>query len=159
MLINIKNDLLWHKISPKLLGQEISYFGKKFLPVTRIFFLWQEISSCDKKFLPFPKNLLVARNFLLWHNISCWGKYMFVITREFLPTFRVSLKISWEPGSLAPGEYPTLALPKGIYFHIDLCELNLDFLTSRLFWCKYAIIDVYRCFLFGGSAGTKCSQF
>ena len=35
---------------------------------------------------------------------------MFVITREFLPTFRVSLKISWEPGSLAPGEYPTLIL-------------------------------------------------
>ena len=28
--------------------------------------------------------------------------------RKFLPTFRVSLKISWEPGSLAPGEYPTL---------------------------------------------------
>ena len=33
-------------------------------------------------------------------------------TRKFLPTFRVSLKISWEPGSLAPGEYPTLNLAK-----------------------------------------------
>ena len=28
--------------------------------------------------------------------------------REMLQKFRVSLKISWEPGSLVPGEYPTL---------------------------------------------------
>ena len=28
--------------------------------------------------------------------------------REMLQKFRVSLKISWEPGSLGPGEYPTL---------------------------------------------------
>ena len=29
--------------------------------------------------------------------------------REMLQKFRVSLKISWDPGSLVPGEYPTLA--------------------------------------------------
>ena len=28
---------------------------------------------------------------------------------EMLQKFCVSLKISWEPGSLVPGEYPTLA--------------------------------------------------
>ena len=28
--------------------------------------------------------------------------------REMLKKFLVSLKISWEPGSLVPGEYPTL---------------------------------------------------
>ena len=109
-------------------------FARNFLPVTRIvflwqefFFLWQEFFSCDKNFFPVASNFLwqeissfykksscgqkflsVARNFLLWQNISCWGKYMFLLTRELLPTFRVSLKISWEPGSLAPGEYPTL---------------------------------------------------
>ena len=32
--------------------------------------------------------------------------------REMLQKFRVSLKISWEPGSLVPGEYPTLAQPQ-----------------------------------------------
>ena len=30
--------------------------------------------------------------------------------REMLQKFRVSLKISWEPGSLVPGEYPTLGV-------------------------------------------------
>ena len=29
--------------------------------------------------------------------------------REMLQKFRVSLKILWEPGSLVPCEYPTLA--------------------------------------------------
>ena len=33
---------------------------------------------------------------------------MFVIKCKFLSIFRGSLNISWEPGSLAPGEYPTL---------------------------------------------------
>ena len=31
--------------------------------------------------------------------------------REMLQKFRVSLKISWEPGSLVPCEYPTLIVP------------------------------------------------
>ena len=110
----------WDRKFPTLarnffLWQEFFSCYNKFLPLTRNFFLlqkiflWPEISYCGKKFLT------VARNFFLWQNISCWGKYMFVITREFLPTFRVSLKISWEPGSLAPGEYPTLLLTMPTY--------------------------------------------
>ena len=35
--------------------------------------------------------------------------------REMLQKFRVSLKISWEPGSLVPGEYPALQRGKIIW--------------------------------------------
>ena len=35
--------------------------------------------------------------------------------REMLKKFCVSLKISWEPGSLVPGEYPTLASSMLLY--------------------------------------------
>ena len=63
---------------------------------------------------------------------------MFVITREFLPTFRVSLKISWEPGSLAPGEYPTLGLLvlKG---HVKRTMTSLLQLSHILVGNKYNI--------------------
>ena len=105
--------------------QEISFCGKKF-------FLWQDISSLEKYLivtLILHENhvTLPKRKFFLWHkNMSSYYRKALVRqvlciiwqeipscqvcdkTRKFLPTFRVSLKIPWEPGSLAPGEYPTL---------------------------------------------------
>ena len=111
-LFVIRNVFLW---------QDISASDKKFHTVTRNFFLWQEISSCDKKFLTMAWNsfpwqevsfcdkyffqcqkissyektfLLLTRNLFLWQEISSWGM-----------KFCVSLKISWEPGSLAPINY------------------------------------------------------
>ena len=51
---------------------------------------------------------------MVWQGLfaSFGRKYLSVkfVTKmpKFLPTFRVCLKISWKPGSLAPGEYPTL---------------------------------------------------
>ena len=107
-LLVARNFLLW---------QEISSCGKKFLPVARHLFLWKifvsDIIFCMKIILLFPKEsssydtrkgLLttekhwLGRNFL--HHLagntfvsSLWEK-----THKFLPSFRVSLKISWEPG-------------------------------------------------------------
>ena len=111
----------------------------KILPVTRNFFLLQKISSCGKKFLNVARNFFLWQDnsswvkclfvmILLHQKISSFCRKAFVwqelfasicrkhfpvkfVTkmREFLPTFRGSLKISWEPGSLAPGEHPTLA--------------------------------------------------
>ena len=73
MLINMINDLLWHEISPKLLGQEISSCDKKFLLVARNFFLWQDISSLGKYlfvtlFLHENNVTLPKRKFFLWHK-------------------------------------------------------------------------------------------
>ena len=92
------------------LWQEISYCGKKFLSVARHFFK-MKMSVCDNTFA-------LKNHFFLQETICLTGTFCFILQktlsclltkgREFLPTFRVSLKISWEPGSLAPGEYPTL---------------------------------------------------
>ena len=110
-------------------------------PGTGNFLLWQEISFFYKKSSCGQKFLTVARNFFLWQNISCWGKYMFVIAREFLPTFRVSLKILWEPGSLAPGEYPTLApsLKATLFCRLDKAtkQCQSDVLLSLCYCWNY----------------------
>ena len=45
----------------------------------------------------------------IWQEIQKYLDVKFMTKlRELQQKFCVSLKISWEPGSLAPGEYPTL---------------------------------------------------
>ena len=142
---------IWFVARNFFLWQEISSCGKKFLTVARNFLLWQDIFSlenirlwhyfCMKIISLFPKE---SSSFFLWHkkmssyyrNALVWQelfasfgrKYLRVKfmtkTRKFLPTFRVSLKISWEPGSLAPGEYPTLYMA-----YISVGEWLLKLLT------------------------------
>ena len=88
----------------------LSWKGKfsviHFLLVNDLFYikvnlLWHENSSCDMKVFS------VTGNFIFICRKHIPVKFL-TKTREFLPTFRGSMKISWEPGSLAPGEYPTL---------------------------------------------------
>ena len=58
--------------------------------------------------------------------------------RKFLPTFRVSLKISWEPGSLAPGEYPTL--DTGMVVLVATIQ-NLNLIVQHLYAdCTYILL-------------------
>ena len=108
MPINVKNYFIWHEISPKLLGQEISYFDKKFLPVQRFF------SSCDKKFLPVTRNLFLLQKIFLWPEISYCGKKFLPVAKYFLlrkiyvcDNAWISANISCEPedfvGAWLPG--------------------------------------------------------
>ena len=141
MLINMKNNLLWHKISPKLLGQEISYFCKKFLPVTRICFLWQEISSFYKKSSCGQKFLTVARNFLLWQEISYCGKKFLPVAKHFLlrkiyvcDNAWISANISCEPedfvGAWLPG---SLEIPPPCQHPLRYCW-HFPFCVYPIFW-------------------------
>ena len=59
------------------LRQEISSCDKKFLPATRNFFLWQDISALDKRFLS------VTINFFLWQLITCSAKEFLSVTRKY----------------------------------------------------------------------------
>ena len=45
--------------------------------------------------------------------------------REMLQKFRVSLKISWELGSLVPGEYPTLSPSVALLAELELIFYSL----------------------------------
>ena len=76
------------------LWQLIIYSAKVLLSVTRTYFLHV---VCDRK------------NSFIGQEIQKYLEVKFVPKqRELLPKFRVSLKILWESGSLAPREYPTL---------------------------------------------------
>ena len=65
-----------------------------FLPVTRKYFLQ---IVCD------GKNFFIRQEIQKYLEVKLATKQ-----RELQQKFRVSLKISWEPGSLVPLEYPTL---------------------------------------------------
>ena len=66
-----------------------------FLPVTRKYFLQ---IVCD------GKNFFIRQEIQKYLEVKLSTKQ-----RELQQKFRVSLKILWEPGSLVPMEYPTLA--------------------------------------------------
>ena len=98
------------------LWQEISFCDKKFLPLIRASFLWQEISSCGNWSFAVPKCLFlwqenISRMLCVIGRIPSFNrKYWNTFEVKFVPKqcellqkFRGSLKISWEPGSLAPG--------------------------------------------------------
>ena len=84
------------------------------MQVTRNFFLWQIIICVARMSLP------VTRKYFL--HVVCDRKISFIRQkrwkylevkfepkqRELLQKFRENLKISWEPGSLTPREYPSL---------------------------------------------------
>ena len=125
-----RNFFLWQEISSCnkkfldiieiFLWQQISYC-KKFLTVARNFFLWQDISSWGKCLfviiLLHQKITSFCKKAFVWQELVasfCSKHFPVTKTREFLETFRASLKISWEPGSLAPGEYPTLFIRTGL---------------------------------------------
>ena len=89
-----RNEFLWqiinscHKISilvarNQFLVQEINSWYNKSILVTRNRFFSQEINCCHKK------SILVTRNLL----------YQFATTRESYQKLRLSINISWEPGS------------------------------------------------------------
>ena len=81
-----------------------------FLPVTRKYFLQ---IVCD------GKNFFIRQEIQKYLEVKLATKQ-----RELQQKFRVSLKISWEPGSLVPLEYPTL----GWGFH----SLALMYLTYKI---------------------------
>ena len=132
------NFFLWQEISScdnSICGKKFLLVARNFflwqeiLPVARhlffrkisdcdIIFAWKSCYSSQKKVLPLTQENV----FLLQKSIGLAGTFCIIWQeipscqvcdkmRKFLPTFRVSLKISWEPGSLAPGEYPTLPPP------------------------------------------------
>ena len=137
--------LLWQEISWYLkkvfLWQEISYCGKKFLSVARHFFL-RKMSVCDNTFA--LENLFFLQESICLTGTFasfCWKHFpvKFVTKmREFLPTFHVSLNISWEPGSLVPREYPTLLRDEISYTAI------LDYLDKYHSIFKTFILDYHR---------------
>ena len=117
------NFQLWQEISFVLPWHEISSCDKKFLSFTKIF-LWQEISSCGKTFLP-EENICLSPEdlfLLLQESICLTGTFCFILQKTLScqicdKNTWISAKIScepedlvgaWLPGSLAPGEYPTL---------------------------------------------------
>ena len=59
------------------LWQEIFATGRKFLPVTKNLFLWIEISKCSMKFLS------VTRSFFLWQEVSFCDKKFLSVTKSF----------------------------------------------------------------------------
>ena len=89
--------------------QEISSCNRKFLAITRSFFLWQEVSSCDKKFPPVTnsfflwqeifncgmKFLLVTKRFFLWQEISASYKKFLPMTRKFFLWQEISALIRY----------------------------------------------------------------
>ena len=111
---------------------EVSSCDKKFLSVTRNFlilqniFLWQEISYCGKKFRSVARhfflrkvsvfdNIFALENlFFLQESICLTGTFCFILQKILSckicdKNAWISANISCEPGSLAPGEYSTLA--------------------------------------------------
>jgi len=126
-----ENNSLWQFVARNFfLWQKISFCSKKFLPVARhllfrkisdcgMIFAWKSCYSSERKILPMTQE----KFFLLQKSIGLAGTFCIIWQEvpscqvcdkmhKFLPTFRVSvsIKISWEPGSLAPGEYPTLII-------------------------------------------------
>ena len=87
----------------QLLSQEINYCHKKSILDTRNQVLSQEINSYHKK------SIFFTRNQFLWTHIL-WLKlfYQFATTRESYQKIRLSLYISWEPGSQVPKEFAAL---------------------------------------------------
>jgi len=97
-----RNFFLWQDIS----ALDLEY---RFLSVTRNFSLWQLITCRVKMFLPLTRKYFLhivcdRKNSFIWQEIWKYLEVKFAPKqREFLPKFHVSLKISWEPGSLVPG--------------------------------------------------------
>ena len=132
--VHEKNWFLWQEINyshkrsilltrNQFLQREINFYNKKLILVTRNQFLLQEINSCHKK------SILVTRNQFLSQEInSCHKKsflvsshpsvklfYHFPTTRGSYKKIRLSLYISWEPGSQVPREFAAL-------FKMVLCQ-------------------------------------
>ena len=118
-----RHFFLWREISSCnkkfLLWQEISALDLEYrlLSVTRNFFLGQLITCSANMFLPLTRKyfrhiVCDRKNSFIWQEIRKYLEVKFMQKqREFLQKFRVSLKISWEPGSLAPGNIPTCQWP------------------------------------------------
>ena len=82
--------------------------GKKSILVTRNHFLSQEIISCHKKSFLVTKNHFLSQEIISCEFTSFGWTYQFATTRESNQIIRLSLYISWEPGSQVPREIAAL---------------------------------------------------
>ena len=122
--------------------KEISSCDKKFMPLIRYSFLWQDISSCGNWLLAVPR---------YFPSCCVWYKEFLQMTGNTeRPWSQIrakaawtTAKISWEPedfvgawlpGSLAPGEYPTLACPPPVSGRKNKTSLGWAVPSSEQLW-------------------------
>ena len=68
-------------------------------------FIWQEIISFQREIIPLTRNHILQQEII---SLNFFCLYISWERRDSCQVFRLSSRISWEPGSQVPREYPTL---------------------------------------------------